>query len=356
MRRPFNPDMLSLARDARGITQTDLVAALGDAMSQAKLSKIENGLVQPNDDDVAELAEALNFRPGFFYHPHRRRGEPPTYHRKRKKLSKRDWATTYAKAEIYRIASASFLKSVALAPRSPEPPSIDIDQYDGRPDEVAKAVRQYWSLPRGPVEDVTAVLENAGVLVVGFDFGTDLCDGFSQHGSDGMPPVVFINSRQPKDRFRFSLCHELAHLVMHRLPNPMMEYEANKFASAFLMPEEDIRKDLYNLSMEKFMSLKLYWRTSMQAIMYRAHGLGRITDSSYHYYMVSMSKRGWRSKEPVVLNNVREAPRIMGQLVRAHMGPLEYSADDMAELIGLPDAEFEAMFGVSDKPRLRLVT
>ncbi len=356
MRAPFNPDMLSLARDARGVTQTELVGALGDAMSQAKLSKIENGLVQPSEEDVAALAEALQFRPAFFYLPHRRRGEPATYHRKRKKLAKRDWATTYAKAEIYRIAAASFLRSVMLSPRAPEPPSVDLDQYNGDPEQAARALRQYWVLPRGPVEDVTSLLENAGVLVVGFDFGTDLCDGFSQHASEGMPPVIFVNTRQPKDRLRFSLCHELGHLVMHRLPNPMMEREANRFASAFLMPDDDIRKDFYGLSLDKLMTLKLYWRVSMQSIIVRAQNLGRLSESSYRYYMMNMGKRGWRSKEPVLLNNVKETPRILGQLVRAHMGPLEYSADDMAELTGLSLGEFGEMFGVSEKPRLRLVT
>lgn len=355
MRRPFNPDMLALARDARGFTQTEMVRALKGAISQAKLSKIENGLVSPSDDDVLALAQALDFEEGFFFHPHTRRSEPATYHRKRMKLSKKDWNRIYAKAEIHRISAALMLRSVELAPRLPSPPSVDPDEFDGRVEEIAKAVRQLWGLPRGPIEDVVSTLENAGILVVGFDFGTELCDGFTQHATEGMPAVVFINTRQPKDRMRYSLAHELGHVVMHRLPNPQMEEQANRFASEFLMPTQDIAKDFYNLSLDRFMALKPYWRTSMQALIRKAYSTGKLTESRYRYFMVAMGKRGWRSNEPIELTNVREKPRVVMQLVRSHLGPLEYDLRDMSALFGMKPAEIEEMYGLAQTPKLRLV-
>lgn len=355
MRRPFNPDMLALAREARGFTQANMVSALAGSISQAKLSKIENGLVSPSDEDVTVLAKALNFEKQFFFHPHTRRTEPATYHRKRKKLAKKEWAKIYAKAEIHRISAALMLRSVELAPRAPEPPAIDPDEYDGRVEEIAKAVRQLWAVPRGPIEDVVSLLENAGILVVGFDFGTDLCDGFTQHPTEGMPAVVFINTRQPKDRLRYSLCHELGHIVMHRLPNPNMEDEANRFAAEFLMPAQDITKDFYNLSLERFMALKMYWRTSMNALIRKAHTTGRLNDGRYRYFMVAMSKKGWRTDEPVELTNVREQPRVLMQLVRSHLGPLEYDLNDMSALLGMRPAEIEELYGLAQTPKLRLV-
>ncbi len=356
MRRPFNPDMLALARDAKGFTQTELIGALGDAMSQAKLSKIENGLVSPNDADVAALSAALGVRPEFFCHPHTRRAEPATYHRKRKKLAKKDWSKTYAKAEIYRISTALFLKSIELAPTAPPPPAIDPDQHDGRVEEIALAVRQLWAIPRGPVEDVTSIMERAGIVIVAYDFGTDLCDGFAQHATGDMPPVVFVNTRQPKDRLRYSLAHELGHIVMHRLPNPDMENQANRFASEFLMPTSDVVKDFYNMSLDKFMSLKLHWRVSMQALIMKAHSVGRMSDSAYRYYMINMNKRGWRAREPVELTNVKESPRVLLQLVNGHMNQLAYSLDDMSQLIGLPSRDVEELYGLTSRPRLRIVS
>lgn len=355
MAKAFNPEMLALARESKGFTQGDLIERLALPMSQGKLSKIENGLIPPTEEDVAALADALGYRREFFYHPHLRRAEPATYHRKRQKLSKNDWARIYAKAEIYRITTSIFLRSVELAPSRTLPPSIDPDEVGGRVEEIARTVRQAWSMPRGPVEDVTSLMESAGIVVVPFDFGTELCDGFCQTASEGMPPVVFINTRQPKDRFRYSLAHELGHVVMHKIPNPEMERQANLFASEFLMPTADIAKDFYGLSLEKFMALKKFWKTSMAALMLKARDIGRMTESAHRYYMINMSKRGWRAKEPVEIE-ARESPKLIYQLVRAHMGHLHYTLDDLSSLSGLPPETFQDFFGLVSTPKFRIVT
>ncbi|MCF8710362.1 XRE family transcriptional regulator [Rhizorhapis sp. SPR117] len=347
--------MLALARDARGLTQTELVAALKGSISQAKLSKIENGLLSPTDEDVAALARVLNYEVQFFFHAHTRRSEPVTYHRKRKKLAKKDWSQIYAKAEMHRIMASLMLRSVELAPRLPLPPSIDPDEYDGRVEDIAQAVRQAWSVPRGPIEDVVSLMENAGIIVVGFDFRTELCDGFTQHATDGIPPIVFINTRQPKDRLRYSLAHELGHIVMHRLPNADMESQANRFASELLMPTSDILKDLYNLSLDRFMALKVHWKTSMQALIRKAYNAGKLNDARYRYFMVQMGKRGWRTNEPVELTNVRERPRVLMRILHAHLGKLEYTLEDMSALTGVRSAEIETMYDLVEAPKLRLI-
>ena len=347
--------MLSLARELRGLTQIQLGSALDGSISQAKLSKIENGLIAPNERDVAALAEALGLRAEFFCLPHMRRAEPPTFHRKRKKLGKADWIKIYAKAEVYRISTAMLLRSLELAPKLTPPPAIDPDEHDGCVEEIATAVRQFWMLPRGRVDDLTGLLESAGVVVIQFDFGTDLCDGFSQAGVAGLPSVIFVNSRQPKDKLRFTLAHELGHLVMHRLPTPAMEDEANRFASEFLMPSRDIAKDFHGLSLEKFMALKLHWRVSMQSLIIKAHNAGKLTDSNYHYYMLQLSKKGWRLREPIEIKDVNEAPRILRQVIRSHLGPLQYSIDDVSGLLGLQPQEIEEFYGVTERARLRVV-
>ena len=142
---------------------------------------------------------------------------------------------------------------------------------------------------------------------------------------------------------------------MHRLPNPNMENQANRFASEFLMPSQDIAKDLYNLSLDRFISLKMYWKTSMQALIRKSFDMGRLNDSRYRYFMVQMGKRGWRSKEPVELNNVRENPRLLMRLVQSHLGALEYTLEDMSELTGIKTDEFQAMYNLAEAPKLRLI-
>jgi Zn-dependent peptidase ImmA (M78 family)/transcriptional regulator with XRE-family HTH domain len=353
--RKFNHEMLAIARDANGFTQEELASKLGGSISQSKLSKIENGLLEPSNADISVLAKALGFRESFFFHSYVRRSVPPTYHRKRKKLSVKEWSRLYAVAELYRVTAALLLRSVELSPTRACPPTADVDAFDGKIENIAVSLRQFWRLPRGPIDDVTSLIEGAGIMVVAFDFGTSLCDGFGQHADETLPAMIFVNTRQPKDRFRFTLCHELGHIIMHAFPTPSMEDEANRFAAEFLMPTADISKDFYNMSMEKLMSLKLHWRTSMHSIVYKAKSCGRMTENTYNYYMISMSKKGWRTQEPVELKNVREAPRIMRQLVQSHTGPLQYSADDLSSLTGLRSEMLNDMHGLESKPKLRLV-
>jgi Zn-dependent peptidase ImmA (M78 family) len=294
--------------------------------------------------------------PSFFLRDGRLRSAPENYHRKRQKLGVMDWEQILARSEIYRLCTEKMLRSVELIPSRSPPPAIDVDRYDGRMDRVADAVRQAWLLPRGPVTDVTALIEDAGILIIPFDFGTELIDAFCQHAVDGLPPLIFLNTRiKNKDRIRFSLLHELCHIICHRVPHPQMENEANQFAAAFLMPEADIRHALYGMSMEKLMVLKLHWKASMQAILFRARDLHRLTDRGYRYYQITLSKRGWRSNEPVVIEGAIENPRLLKKLVASHLGELGYSPQDLSELFGIVPQEM-AEIATPDRPKLRLVT
>ncbi len=119
---------------------------------------------------------------------------PAIFHRKRQKLANRDWERIFARAEIRRICIALMLETVRLTPKQPAPPLMEPAEAGEDARRVAAAIRQLWMLPRGPVADVTRALEAAGVIVVSFDFGTNLLDGFSERTHDNLPPLVFVNT------------------------------------------------------------------------------------------------------------------------------------------------------------------
>jgi len=354
MNKVFNGELLALARGTRKVSQPELVERLDGAVSQAQLSKIEHGRIQPDEKTVERIADALRYRPAFFYSSVYQRSPPVSFHRKRQKLSAKDREAIHGQAEIYRINLRKLLAAVELEIRLPTVPSIDPDQYGGDVPKIARTLRQRWGLSRGPVKDLTKIAEDAGIIVVSFDFGTPLIDGFSQHEGDGLPAVVFINSRQPKDRYRFSLAHEIGHLVMHQTPIPEQEVQANIFASELLMPSAEIHSQLYNLSINKFMDLKLYWGCSMQALIYKAWQTGRISDRMFKYYNIEMSKRGFRSKEPIEWNGSPEAPSTLRQILSTYMEELHYTATDFGEMFGLLDEEVAVLYELSGKPRAQL--
>ena len=90
---------------------------------------------------------------------------------------------------------------------------MDLAEF-GTPEKIATLVRQMWNLLPGPIGNLTRAIEAAGGLVLKCDFGTSKLDAFAQWPS-GMPPLFFVNKSAPADRYRYTLAHEIGHIVMH---------------------------------------------------------------------------------------------------------------------------------------------
>jgi len=337
----FNADMLDLARGARGMTQAEVATAAG--VTQALLSKIENRLVQPSREVAERLAEVLTFPVEFFYQEERAFGFPHYHHRKRSRLGAKSLARIHAAINIKRQHIAKLLRSFNGEVSKPIP-MIDLDEKGISPAEAARMVREYWMLPRGPVADVTSTIEDAGGVVVLTDFGTSLLDGISFR-SPGMPPMFIMNSEVPGDRFRFSLAHELGHMVMHSMPSEddeTMEEQADQFAAAFLMPAAEIKPHLIPTSIEKLGRVKPLWKVSIKALIRRAYDLKIITSDTYRRINVSYSKAGYSRGEPFPI--ARESPDIVTRMLEFHMKELQYSVSEIAKLLLLNEDELRRMY------------
>jgi Zn-dependent peptidase ImmA (M78 family) len=109
--------------------------------------------------------------------------------------------------------------------------------------------------------------------------------------------VIGVAPAVPGDRFRLTLSHEVAHLVLHARKTELAEREANRFAGALLFPADD-----FDLAMtarpllSDFIALKSAWGISVAALVYRAHELGYVDDSRYRALQIQMAK--WRKNEP----------------------------------------------------------
>ncbi len=161
-------------------------------------------------------------------------------------------------------------------------PAFPSDEYE--PAEAAQMVRATWRLPPGPVGNVVALLEAAGIPVVMGDLGHQKLSAISMPGLDGRH-IVLLNETMPASHLRFVVTHELAHLVLHTgHPSTNMEEEADVFASEFLMPRAvDIASELRSLRFSDLGTLKRRWQVSMAALMYRACALGYLSDRQYTY-------------------------------------------------------------------------
>ncbi len=336
----FNPAMVILGRESRGLSQEGLAERLG--VTQGRVSKIEAGLLPVPDDLLDGLSRVLDYPRQFFFREGAAIGVgiAELFHRKRQDVPKKTLSKLHARIALRLREATDLLRATEIPCNVPR---MDIDAYDGRADDIARLVRAGWRLPRGPIHDLVTALEDAGVVVVPMDFETPKVDAISRW-LPGLPPFFFVNQAIPKDRCRFSLAHELAHVVMHDLANPDMERQANQFAAELLLPEREVRADLSDLSLAKLALLKRYWKVSMSALLKRAEDLGTVTPRRARALWAEMARAGYNRREPVELDPGGEQPILLHELVETHITELGYTESDMGSLVALNPGELWALY------------
>jgi Zn-dependent peptidase ImmA (M78 family)/DNA-binding XRE family transcriptional regulator len=346
----FNADMLRLARDAREFTQAELATASG--VTQALISKLEHGLVtEPSESVVLSLSSALRFPPAFFHQQERAVGFPHFHYRRRARMGAKDLGRVEAIINIRRQHIAKLLRSYE-APIEKPIPQFDLDVIGTTPEKIAERMRAYWMVPRGPIDNLTELIERGGGIVMSVYVGTALLDGVSFR-SEGLPPLFLMNRDMPADRARFSLAHELGHMILHSIPedDAVMEDQAHRFAAEFLMPVTEIRPYLKEAKLSNFARVKKFWKVSIKALIKRAHDLRMITDHQYKMLNIQYNKT-YKSGEPAEFGH--ETPRRLSHIVQYHLENLGYTLADLAKLLCFREEDVSRVY--LGRPRFQVVS
>ena len=345
-----NPEMVVLAREARALTQSELASRIG--CSQAKLSKYESGLLVVSDEDRVALARELEFPEAFFFQTDRVYGfgSPCFYHRKRTRMPVADLRRIQARLNIFRFHVARLLRAVEILTEN-RFVRLDVDEHNG-PEEVARLLRQQWGVPMGPVVSVVNAVESAGAIVHAVSLGTRSLDAISQV-APGCPPLIFVNSDVPGDRLRFTLMHEIGHIVMHQVPSDQMETQSDRFAAEFLMPAAEIKPSLRQVRLQQLPALKSIWKVSMAALVKRAFDLGQVTERQYRTLFTELSMQGWRTKEPIPIPF--ETPTVFRQMLDVHLSAHGFTIAELGRLVNATEATFSAYLRADLPSHLRVV-
>ncbi|WP_406510661.1 ImmA/IrrE family metallo-endopeptidase [Streptomyces sp. NBC_00212] len=346
--------MLTLARDSRGWTQSELADHMsrvdGNRITQGYVSRAEAGRIPVRAERVYLFATALRFTPEMLCRVANTAGVGIglIHHRKRASLGAPALRRIHATLALTRLQVEAVTHAAALhRPHRFRP--IGVNDFD-TPADAAETLREEWNVPAGPIDDLVALLEDAGALVVVRDLGTTELDAVSQWPHD-RTPLVLLNSTAPADRSRFSLAHELGHLIMHREPGEgrAQETQADRFAAELLMPHEVILSELKpGIDVGRLMDLKARWGVSMAALIRRAVDLGVISEWQYRTLMVELSALGYRTNEPIAIR--RETPRHIPQAVIRLEGQHHLSATETAHLAGLGREEFHEIYLCASSP------
>lgn len=330
VRTGINTHMIVLAREARGLAQNELAERIG--MSATNLSKIERGDVGISDEVLDAVANQTGYPPHFFLQEGAPVPENLAY-RKRQVVAQKLLTPITAQANILR-RHVQFLTS-ALGVEVPRMPSLPLDE-DGSAEKAAARLRKLWGIDTPLIANLTRTVEEQGIAVILFDFGTERVDSRSILTEDGFP-IIFLNKTLLGDRLRFSLAYELGQLVLHTAapvnPGRDIASEANAFAAALLLPEKEVRKDLEEggITVARLAELKKKWKVSMIALLYRADDLALLTPNQKRYLLQQFNSMGIRRREPVELDIPVEEPRLVKRWIaqyrsRTGLGTVELAA------------------------------
>ncbi len=348
-----NHGLLRLARQRKGFPQGEAATRLG--IPQVSLSRYENGVSSPNAEFVKRASAVYDLPETFFEQPDVAFGAPVSVHpmwRKRHDVTARELDTVVAELNFRAMHIRRLLQAVDHTPKR-DVPKLDLEEFDGDIERIAGIVRSHWLLPAGPIANLTACLELAGCVVIHSSMGGSAISGVTVP-APGIPPMVLVNLDQPADRMRFTLAHELGHMVLHKFPSADMEREANAFASALLMPPEEIRISLSGrIDMRRLAALKPEWKVSMQGILYRAQALNLIEKSEAGWLWRQLNAMRIKLREPPELDFAAEEPGVLAKMVDMHLNAFGYSKGELATLLHVHLHTLKEMYPLNKSAPMR---
>lgn len=347
-------ERLKRARAAAGLSMQALADQVG--VSANMIKKYEHDESMPGSAVLVPLARALGVRSEYFFRPvevelgrveYRKRARTPV------RVLRRIEADVLDQAERWAELANLWPEFPVPEFRLPENLPARIGALD-EVDELADSLRGAWQLGMNPIPDLIDELEARGVLVIITD--ADEAESFDGlQASVAGKPVIVVSEHWPGDRQRFTLAHELGHLLLHdRLAPGIPEEKAcHRFAAAFLLPAVGIRQHLgearHHIEPRELHFLKMEYGLSMQACLYRAGDLEIINQNTLRKTWKLFSRMGWRTREPGDPCR-REQTLLFGQLVYRALGEGIIGESKAAELLGVPLARFrrERQLGQQD--------
>lgn len=260
------------------------------------ITMLESGKRQPSEEMLERLAWKLRVPPTFFYGPEVEpipKGAP----------SFRAFSSLKARPRDSALAAGAYAVLLAKAADTIQPP-LKVDVPDLKettsPEVAAVATRKHWGLGLTRLGNMVHLLESRGIRVFHLPRTNRELGAFCWW--DGEVPFVMATTALDGERCRFDMAHELGHLVHDRdrsNRSKVSEVWANAFASAFLMPADDVRQHLPpHPNLKRLLPLRRRWGTSVQAMIVRGYHLGIYSEWQYNRAFVDLSRRGWRRGEP----------------------------------------------------------
>lgn len=327
-------ELLEALRLSRGLTQAQVAQVTG--VSQAALSKAESG-ADLDEEKWDLIADLMGVPVSAFSAVQSSAAPARIFHRKLKSTPKSAVNKVAAELALVRLRVRDLMGAQRTTLRA-----HGLEDGFVTPQEVAQEVREELGLGTGPIEDLVAVLEDAGTLVLRWPLETIQVDAIASW-QDGEVPVILVGEHVPADRQRFTMAHELGHAVMHETEaSAEQESEANAFAGEFLVPAASLAKEWPRpVTLDVLLQLKRRWGVSLSALIRRGFDAGLFAEAEYRNWNIQLSTTGMHRREPEPTE--RENPTALTTAIRKSLDA-GASVEELASTAFMFPREFQSTF------------
>lgn len=342
----FHAPKLRLIRLFHGRSLEEVAADI--SATRQFVHQIESGAKSPSEETEEVLADALGVLRNYFRIPLRNAVNEDQCHFRKQlttpiSLTQQVLARGTLLDEFVSCLSSKLVLPVVNFLDLSVKTSNDIEQ-------AAEACRHHWGLGlTGPIVNMTRVVENAGAVVTHFGSLSERVDALSM--SRPRPIIVRSSTKESACRLRFDLAHECGHLVMHQgivTGDRTTEDQANRFASAFLLPRITFAREFPRnrfLNWKALFELKLRWKVSVRAIIRRAYDLSLIDGVQYRRANIHLVKAGQAKIEQHDDEIQMEQPELLNAALFALESSHGGSLNKIVSSIGIGSSVYEKLTG-----------
>lgn len=317
------------------MTLNEVATNLG--VTRQFVSRWENNLAAPNNEQVSALASILKVNKNFFCNLDAKKVEEHQFHFRKLRTTK-----VKTKENIIALGDI-FRRLVEYIDHHLDLPPIDFPNIEcsnaADIERAAEECRRYWGLGLGPIENMTRIAENKGAMVTDFMGASEEIDALSICAS--RPLIVRNAAKMSPGRLRFDLAHEVGHFVLHEgkiTGDKKTESEANHFASAFLLPRSSFTNIFpvsSRINWSAVQEIKKTFKVSKAAILYRAKQLGLIPEKQYVGAVIRLKKHEGKFEKDDFLLEPMEQPEMLHNALSLLEKHLNISISDIEDELHL---------------------
>lgn len=281
---------LKNARTIAGLSMQELALKIG--ISKQMISKYEKALSLPDSSILIKLANALQLKPDYFFKNYNvDLGKVEFRKKSALSVSKSNAIKESILVKMENYLELEGILTINYKFKNPISNNSALNYEDA--ERVADELRNVWELGFDPIHNVISILEDNQIKVIEVDEESHKFDGLSTF-IGGKYPVIVVNKNFLVERKRFTLLHELAHLLLEIPANcerKKKENICNRFAGAMLLPGKEIIQDFgikrRRILFNELIPVQKRFGISLAAIIYRLVDTEIISKESLRHFYIN---------------------------------------------------------------------